>query len=151
MYACIVLLFSLFMALFHCVVRLNSALFRTVRHGLARFAFPLQFSTALEWAGLFICRYSCATSTAVTPEKLLHSASLHHTFAGSAPQLLTRGQSVLPQQTMKQPCFSLFKKLIRNSCVRSFAGCAVQQFNKAASDDSLQPISDQQSLHVTFW
>uniref|UniRef100_A0A671K337 Protein sidekick-2-like n=1 Tax=Sinocyclocheilus anshuiensis TaxID=1608454 RepID=A0A671K337_9TELE len=24
------------------------------------FAFPLQFSTALEWAGLFTCRYSCA-------------------------------------------------------------------------------------------
>ncbi len=45
------------------VVRLSSAWFRT-----ARFAFPLQFSTALEWAGLFACRCSCAASTAVTPE-----------------------------------------------------------------------------------
>ncbi len=51
------------MALFHCVVRLGS-----VRHGMAwqcsaRFAFPLQFSTALEWAGLFTrrCRDSWKT------------------------------------------------------------------------------------------
>ncbi len=29
------------------------------------FAFPLQFCTALEWAGLFMCHYSCAASTAV--------------------------------------------------------------------------------------
>ncbi len=38
----------------------------SVRHGSvsARFAFPLQFSTALEWAGFFTCHYSCAASTA---------------------------------------------------------------------------------------
>ncbi len=35
----------------------------TIRFGMARlgsgwFAFPLQFSTALEWVGLFTCRYS---------------------------------------------------------------------------------------------
>ncbi len=44
-------------------------LFSTARYGTARFgrfAFPLQFSAALEWAGLFTCRYSCAASTAVT-------------------------------------------------------------------------------------
>ncbi len=146
-------------ALFYCSVYLwsfstawyDSTRDGSERYGSAWFAFPLQFSTALEWAGLFIFCYSSTASTAVTPEKLLHSASLHHALAGSAPSLSTRGQSVLPQQTMKQPCFSLFKKLIRNSCVRSFAGCAVQQFNKAASDDSLRPVSDQQSLHVTFW
>ncbi len=43
----------------------------TVRHGTVRlssgrFAFPLQFSTAIEWAGLFTRRYNCAASTAVT-------------------------------------------------------------------------------------
>ncbi len=38
----------------------------TVRLSSGRFAFPLQFSTALEWAGLFTCRYNCAASTAVT-------------------------------------------------------------------------------------
>ncbi len=26
--------------------------------------------TALEWAGLFTCRYSCAASTPVTPENI---------------------------------------------------------------------------------
>ncbi len=36
----------------------------TVRLSSGRFAFPLQFSTAIEWAGLFTCRYSCAASTA---------------------------------------------------------------------------------------
>ncbi len=36
------------------------------RLGMARFGFPLQFSTALEWAGLFTSRYSCVASTAVT-------------------------------------------------------------------------------------
>ncbi len=35
--------------------------FGTARYGMARlssgqFAFPLQFSTALEWVGLFTCR-----------------------------------------------------------------------------------------------
>ncbi len=35
-------------------------------HIPSRFAFPPQFSAALEWgAGLFTCRYSCAASTAV--------------------------------------------------------------------------------------
>ncbi len=42
----------------------------SARLSTARHAFPLQFSTALEWAGLFISHYSCATSTAMTPEKL---------------------------------------------------------------------------------
>ncbi len=39
---------------------------RTARLSSCRFAFPRQFSTALEWAGLITCRYSCAASTAVT-------------------------------------------------------------------------------------
>ncbi len=46
--------------------------------------------------------YSCAASTAVTPEKRFNSASLHHALAGSAPRLSMRGTSVLPQQTTKQ-------------------------------------------------
>ncbi len=99
------------MVLFHCVVRLGTVQNGTVRVG---FVFPLQFSTALEWVGLFTCRYSCAASTAVTPEKLFNSASLHHALAGSAPRLSMRGQSVLPQQTTKQPFFCWLKK------VRSF-------------------------------
>ncbi len=52
------------MALFHCMVRYGS-----VRYGTAQFgsvAFPPQFSTAIEWAGLFTRRYNCAASTAVT-------------------------------------------------------------------------------------
>ncbi len=36
----------------------DSVRFSSVRHGTGRFAFPLQFSTALEWAGLFTCHYS---------------------------------------------------------------------------------------------
>ncbi len=56
------------------------------RLSTARHAFPLQFSTALEWAGLFISHYSCATSTAMTPEKRFHSVSLQ-ALAGSAPLL----------------------------------------------------------------
>ncbi len=95
------------MVLFHCVVRLGSA-----RLSSARFAFPLQFSTALEWAGLFTCRYSCIASTAVTPEKLFNSVSLHHALAGSAPRLSTRGTSVLAQQTTKQP-FLVVKRKVR--------------------------------------
>ncbi len=39
---------------------------RTVWLSSGRFAFPLQFSTAIEWAGLFTRRYNCAASTAVT-------------------------------------------------------------------------------------
>ncbi len=54
------------LALFHCMVRYGSARLGTVRLSSGRFAFPLQFSTALEWAGLFTCHYSCAASTAVT-------------------------------------------------------------------------------------
>ncbi len=49
------------LALFHCVVRLGLA-----RLDSGRFVFPLQFSAALDWVGLFTCRYSCAASTAVT-------------------------------------------------------------------------------------
>ncbi len=40
-------------ALFHCVVRLGSARYGTARLSSGRFAFPWQFSTAIEWAGLF--------------------------------------------------------------------------------------------------
>ncbi len=54
------------MALFHCVVGLGSARVVTARLSSGRFALPPQFNTALEWAGLFTCRYSCAASTAVT-------------------------------------------------------------------------------------
>ncbi len=54
------------MALFHCVVRLSTARLVTAQLGSGRFAIPLQFSTALEWVGLFTCHYSCAASTAVT-------------------------------------------------------------------------------------
>ncbi len=45
------------LALFHCVVRLSTARLVTARLDSGRFAFPLQFSTALEWAGLFTCCY----------------------------------------------------------------------------------------------
>ncbi len=55
-----------FMALFHCMVRYGSARLGTVRLSSGRFAFPPQFSTAIEWAGLFTRRYNCAASTAVT-------------------------------------------------------------------------------------
>ncbi len=54
------------MALFHCMVRFGTARYGTVRLSSGRFAFPLQFSTAIEWAGLFTRRYNCAASTAVT-------------------------------------------------------------------------------------
>ncbi len=44
------------------------------------------------------------------------------------------------------------------SCIRSFAGCAdlnlaglMSQGQWRSNDDFLRPISDQQSLHVTFW
>ncbi len=56
--------------------RFSTAWYGTVRHGSVRygtarlisgrFASPLQFSTAIEWAGLFTRRYNCAASTAVT-------------------------------------------------------------------------------------
>ncbi len=54
------------MVLFHCMVRFGTARYGTVRLSSGRFAFPLQFSTAIEWAGLFTRRYNCAASTAVT-------------------------------------------------------------------------------------
>ncbi len=47
-------------------VRHGSVRYGTVRLSSGRFAFPPQFSTAIEWAGLFTCRYNCAASTAVT-------------------------------------------------------------------------------------
>ncbi len=53
------------MVLFHCMVRYGSARLGTVRLSSGRFAFPLQFSTAIEWAGLFTRRYNCAASSAV--------------------------------------------------------------------------------------
>ncbi len=86
----------------------------TAQHSSVRLGLCFHCSTALDWEGLFTCRYSCAASTAVTPEKLFHSSSLHQALAGSAPRLSTRGTSVLPQQTTK----------FKNSCVRSFARCA---------------------------
>ncbi len=54
--------------------RFSTAWYGTVRHGSVRYgtaqfgsvAFPPQFSTAIEWAGLFTRRYNCAASTAVT-------------------------------------------------------------------------------------
>ncbi len=54
--------------------RFSTAWYGTVRFGTARYgtaqfgsvAFPPQFSTAIEWAGLFTHRYNCAASTAVT-------------------------------------------------------------------------------------
>ncbi len=47
----------------HGTVRFGTARYGTLSSG--RFAFPLQFSTAIEWVGLFTRRYNCA-STAVT-------------------------------------------------------------------------------------
>ncbi len=44
----------------------GAARYGTVRLSSGRFAFPLQFSTAIEWAGLFTRRYNRAASTAVT-------------------------------------------------------------------------------------
>ncbi len=50
----------------HGTVRFGTARLGTARLGTGRFAFPPQFSTAIEWAGLFTRRYNCAASTAVT-------------------------------------------------------------------------------------
>ncbi len=50
----------------HGTVRFGTARYGTVRLSSGRFAFPPQFSTAIEWAGLFPRRYSWAASTAVT-------------------------------------------------------------------------------------
>ncbi len=48
----------------HGTVRFGTARYGTAQFGLV--AFPPQFSTAIEWAGLFTRRYNCAASTAVT-------------------------------------------------------------------------------------
>ncbi len=48
----------------HGTVRFGTARYGTVHFGSV--AFPPQFSTAIEWAGLFTRRYNCAASTAVT-------------------------------------------------------------------------------------
>ncbi len=50
----------------HGTVRFGTAWYGTVRLSSGRFAFPPQFSTTIEWAGLFMRRYNCAASTAVT-------------------------------------------------------------------------------------
>ncbi len=50
----------------HGTVRFGTARYGTVRLSSGRFAFPPQFNTAIEWAGLFTRRYNCAASTAVT-------------------------------------------------------------------------------------
>ncbi len=50
----------------HGTVRFGTARYGTVRLSSGQFAFPLQFSTAIEWAGLFTRRYNCVASTAVT-------------------------------------------------------------------------------------
>ncbi len=50
----------------HGTVRFGTARYVTVRLSSGRFAFPPQFSTAIEWAGLFTRRYNCAASTAMT-------------------------------------------------------------------------------------
>ncbi len=47
----------------HGTVRFGTARYGTVRLSSGRFAFPPQFSTAIEWAGLFTHRYNCAAST----------------------------------------------------------------------------------------
>ncbi len=46
----------------------HTARYGTARFGSGRFAFPPQFSTALEWAGLFTCRYSCVASHINVPQ-----------------------------------------------------------------------------------
>ncbi len=50
----------------HGTVRFGTARYGTVRLSSGRFAFPPQFSTVIEWAGLFTRRYNYAASTAVT-------------------------------------------------------------------------------------
>ncbi len=56
----------------HGTVRFGTARYGTVRLSSGRFAFPPQFSTTIEWAGLFTRRYNCAASTAVTSSKTRH-------------------------------------------------------------------------------
>ncbi len=50
----------------HGTVRFGTARYGMVRLSSGRFAFPPQFSTAIEWAGLFTRPFNCAVSTAVT-------------------------------------------------------------------------------------
>ncbi len=50
----------------HGTVRFGTARYGMARLSSGRFAFPPQFSTAIEWAGLFTSRYNCTASTAVT-------------------------------------------------------------------------------------
>ncbi len=59
----------------------GATLLGTVQNGTVRFAYLRQFSTALEWAALFTSHYICDASTAVTPEKRFHSASLLQALA----------------------------------------------------------------------
>ncbi len=56
----------------HGTVRCGSARLSTVRLIPGRYAFTLQFSTAIEWAGLFTRRYNCAASTAVKSARTRH-------------------------------------------------------------------------------
>ncbi len=82
------------MALFHCVLRLGTALF----------AFPLHFSTALEWAGLFTCPSSRWIRSSAINERTVCTSSTDNETA----------------------IFWLLKERCAhsNSCARSFAGCA---------------------------
>ncbi len=62
-------LFRRFSTAWYGTVRYGTVRHGSVRYGTAQFgsvAFPPQFSTAIEWAGLFTRRYNCAASTAVT-------------------------------------------------------------------------------------
>ncbi len=58
--------------------------------------------------------------------------SIKQALAGSTSQLWTRGTSVLPQQTTKQPCFG---------CVQSLTGCAY--FNLAGLSVCVSVASSQ--------
>ncbi len=102
--------------------RLGTAQYGTARLGLALFAFPLQFSTALEWAGLFTCH--CAASTSVTPEKPFSfrvTPLSSHWIRSSA----INERDVCTSSTDNETLFVVKKgALIQNSCIWSFAGCA---------------------------
>ncbi len=47
----------------------GTASYGTSLLGSGRFAFPLQFSTALEWAGLFSCRYRPMRVLGIYPQQ----------------------------------------------------------------------------------
>ncbi len=72
-------------ALFHCMVQQQDS--------LARFAFPLQFSTALEWAGLY--------------------TSPHQALAGSVPRLSMRGTICTSSTDHENSHFLVVKKKVR--------------------------------------